>query len=109
MERSKSIISILVGVAAVLIVWRVVFYTHVPEQQEKPDEVAAAEPNNPGEARKPQDRSIWRVGGLLQQRHSRKDNYARKPALWCRFFLFAQTRITPRIGAAGFPEAFSSG
>ncbi|TKJ38041.1 MAG: hypothetical protein CEE38_04580 [Planctomycetes bacterium B3_Pla] len=55
MERSKSIISIVVGLAAVLIVWRVGFYPSVPEQAEKSDEttvVAAAEPNKPGEAKK---------------------------------------------------------
>jgi len=55
MERSKSIISIVVGVAAVLIVWRVGFYPPVPEQHRKPGEVAAAEPNKPGEIKKPGD------------------------------------------------------
>ena len=44
MERSKSIISIVVGLAAVLIVWRVGFYPPVPEQAEveteQPSEMA---------------------------------------------------------------------
>ena len=55
MERSKSIVLILVGVALVLIVWRVDFYPPVPEQPEKPGEVAATEPNKPGETREPGD------------------------------------------------------
>ncbi len=38
MERSKLIISIIVGFAALLIVWRVGFYPPVPEQAEKPVE-----------------------------------------------------------------------
>lgn len=55
MERSKSIISIVVGIAAVLIVWRVGFYPDVPGQEPKPGDVAAAEPNKPSEATKPGD------------------------------------------------------
>jgi general secretion pathway protein D len=51
MKRSKSIVSILVGVAVVLIVWRVVFHTPVPEQAKKPVEVTTTEPNKPGETR----------------------------------------------------------
>ena len=38
MERLKLTISIVVGMAAVLIVWRVGFYPQVPEQTEKPTE-----------------------------------------------------------------------
>jgi type II secretory pathway component GspD/PulD (secretin) len=54
MERSKSIISIVVGLAAILIIWRVGFYPPAPEQTEKPDETeVAAEPNVPGEANEP--------------------------------------------------------
>lgn len=58
MERSKSVISIIVGLAAILIVWRVGFYPPVPvsEQSVKPAEVevaVAAEPNNPAETPKP--------------------------------------------------------
>jgi general secretion pathway protein D len=56
MERSKSIISIVVGLAAILIIWRVGFYPPVPEQAEKPVEVkteVAAEPNVPGEINEP--------------------------------------------------------
>jgi len=53
MERSKSIVLILVGVVVVLFVWRVGFYPSAPEQPKKPGEVAAAEPNKPGETREP--------------------------------------------------------
>lgn len=54
MERSKSIISIVVGLAAILIIWRVGFYPPAPGQTEKPDETeVAAEPNLPGEANEP--------------------------------------------------------
>jgi len=58
MERSKSVISIIVGLAAVLIVWRVGFYPPVPmsDQSLKPAEVeVAAEPDQPAEAPKPSD------------------------------------------------------
>jgi general secretion pathway protein D len=55
MERSKSIILILVGVAAVLVIWRIVFYPPVPEQPDKPGQVATAEPNEPSETREPSD------------------------------------------------------
>jgi general secretion pathway protein D len=55
MERSKSIISILVGVGAVLIVWRVGFYPPVPEQPKESVDVAVAEPNAPDEVTKPDD------------------------------------------------------
>jgi general secretion pathway protein D len=51
MERSKSIISIVVGLAAILIIWRVGFYPPLPEQTKKPVETetpkVAAEPNAP--------------------------------------------------------------
>ena len=47
MERSRSVISIVVGLAAILIVWRVGFYPPVPEKPTKP---AAVEPNKPAEA-----------------------------------------------------------
>ena len=56
MERSKSIISIVVGLAAILIIWRVGFYPPAPEQAEKPVETeteVAAEPNAPGEVNEP--------------------------------------------------------
>jgi len=54
MERSKSIISIVVGLAAILIIWRVGFYPPVPEKAEKPAETeVAAEPNVPGEVNEP--------------------------------------------------------
>jgi len=56
MDRSKSIISIVVGLAALLIVWRVGFYPPVPEQAEKSTETkVAADPNKSGEAGKPGD------------------------------------------------------
>ncbi len=56
MERSKSIISIVVGLAAVLIVWRVGFYPPLPEPPEGSTETkVAAEPNKPDEAVKPAD------------------------------------------------------
>ena len=56
MERSKSIISIVVGLAAILIIWRVGFYPTAPEQTEKHVEAGAetevaAEPNSAGEQR----------------------------------------------------------
>ncbi|MCH7556473.1 MAG: hypothetical protein IIB56_03350 [Planctomycetes bacterium] len=54
MERSKLIISIVVGIASVLIVWRVGFYPPVPEQTGKPTETqkVAVEPEQPEEAQK---------------------------------------------------------
>ena len=56
MERSKSIISIVVGLAAILIIWRVGFYPPAPEQAEKPivtETEVAAEPNAPGDVNEP--------------------------------------------------------
>jgi general secretion pathway protein D len=56
MERSKSIISMVVGLAAILIIWRVGFYPPAPEQTEKLVETeteVAAEPNAPGEVNEP--------------------------------------------------------
>jgi general secretion pathway protein D len=57
MERSKSIISIVVGLAAILIIWRVGFYPPLPEQTKKPVETetpkVAVEPNAPGGQREP--------------------------------------------------------
>jgi len=50
MERSKLIISIVVGIAAVLIIWRVGFYPPVPGQAEKPTETKVVT-----EAEKPPD------------------------------------------------------
>jgi len=48
MKRSKSIILVLLAVAAVLVIWRVIFYQPVPGQPDKPGELATAEPNKPG-------------------------------------------------------------
>jgi len=57
MERSKSMMSIVVGLAAILIIWRVGFYPPLPEQTGEPDETevaaAAAEPNTPSVVREP--------------------------------------------------------
>ena len=54
MERSKSIMSIVVGLAAILIIWRIGFYPPVPEQTEKPEQTqVASEPNTPSVAREP--------------------------------------------------------
>ncbi|MBN2594742.1 MAG: hypothetical protein JXA81_14635 [Sedimentisphaerales bacterium] len=58
MERSKSIISMVVGLVAILIIWRVGFYppTPVTEQTEQPVETEtemAAETNAPGEINEP--------------------------------------------------------
>ncbi|HCO92609.1 MAG TPA: hypothetical protein DIU00_01440 [Phycisphaerales bacterium] len=54
MERSKSMMSIVVGLAAILIIWRVGFYPPLPEQAEKLEETeVASEPNIPGVANKP--------------------------------------------------------
>jgi hypothetical protein len=50
MERSKLRISIVVGIAAVLIIWRVGFYPPVPEQTEEPVETKVVT-----EAEKPPD------------------------------------------------------
>ncbi|MHC4436315.1 MAG: secretin N-terminal domain-containing protein [Planctomycetota bacterium] len=57
MERSKSIISIVVGLAAILIIWRIGFYPPpAPEQAEDMFETeteVAAEPSAPGEVNEP--------------------------------------------------------
>ncbi|MHC4324424.1 MAG: secretin N-terminal domain-containing protein [Planctomycetota bacterium] len=54
MERSKSLISIAVCLAAILIIWRVGFYPPEPGQTEKQVETeVAAEPNAPGDANEP--------------------------------------------------------
>jgi len=54
MKWLKIVISIGVGVAAVLIVWRVGFYPPVPEQTDEPVRAKVAmEPNEPAEAQKP--------------------------------------------------------
>jgi general secretion pathway protein D len=51
MERSKRIISIVVGLASILIIWRVGFYPHVP--QPTSNEVAAAP--QPAQIQRPAD------------------------------------------------------
>ncbi len=54
MERSKFRISIVVGILAVLIIWRVGFYPPVPEQTEKPTETkVVTESKQPVEVQKP--------------------------------------------------------
>ena len=54
MERAKLKISIAVGLAAVLIIWRVGFYPPVPEPTEKPSETTVAvEPDKPGDIEEP--------------------------------------------------------
>ena len=70
MERSKSIISIVVCLAAILIIWRVGFYPPVPGQTDKPVETeVAAEPNLPGDVNEPMvsfdadESQRWRPGG----------------------------------------------
>ncbi|MHC4569528.1 MAG: secretin N-terminal domain-containing protein, partial [Planctomycetota bacterium] len=56
MDRSKSIISIVVGLAAIFIIWWVGFHPDVPEPSEKSSETkVAADPDKPGEAAKPTD------------------------------------------------------
>jgi general secretion pathway protein D len=56
MDRSKSIISIIVGLAAVLIIWWVGFHPEVPKSPAEPNETkVAADPNKPGESKKPAD------------------------------------------------------
>ncbi|MFB0555738.1 MAG: secretin N-terminal domain-containing protein [Phycisphaerae bacterium] len=56
MERSKLIISIVVGIAAVLIIWRVGIYPPVPEQTEKPAETkVVTEAEKPPDVQKPGD------------------------------------------------------
>jgi len=54
MERSKTIISILVGIAAIFIVWWVGLRPQ-PEQAQKPGDVAAAGPTKADETKKPGD------------------------------------------------------
>ncbi|MFC1635904.1 secretin N-terminal domain-containing protein, partial [Planctomycetota bacterium] len=61
MERSKSIISIVVGIAAILIVWRVGFYPDVPEKDQKLGEVAAAEPDKSAETQEPGEANDTKV------------------------------------------------
>ncbi|MHC4586449.1 MAG: hypothetical protein ACYS3N_18105, partial [Planctomycetota bacterium] len=54
MDWLKSIISVVVGIAAVLIIWRVGFYPPIPGQSEKPTETkVAAEAEKSVEAQKP--------------------------------------------------------
>ena len=58
MERSKSIISIVVGLAAILIIWRVGFYPPGPASEKvqepvKTETEVAAEPNAPAEVNEP--------------------------------------------------------
>jgi len=56
MERSKLIMSIVVGIAAVLIIWRVGIYPPVPEQTEKPAETkVVTEAEKPPDVQKPGD------------------------------------------------------
>ena len=56
MERSKLVVSIMVGIAAVLIIWRVGFYPAVPEPVEKPAEIKVAiEPNKPSDVQELRD------------------------------------------------------
>jgi len=56
MERSKLIISIVVGIAAVLIIWRVGIYPPVPGQTEKPAETkVVTEAEKPPDVQKPGD------------------------------------------------------
>ncbi len=56
MERSKLIISIAVGIAAVLIIWRVGIYPPVPEQTVKPTETkVVTEAEKPPDVQKPGD------------------------------------------------------
>ena len=68
MERSKSVISIVVGIAAVLIIWRVGFYPPVPEPEAKPAETeVAAEPGKPGEVQKPGDANEPKVASDVKE------------------------------------------
>jgi general secretion pathway protein D len=54
MDWLKSIISVVVGIAAVLIIWRVGFYPPIPGQAEKPTETkVVAEAEKSDEAQKP--------------------------------------------------------
>jgi len=62
MERSKLKISILVGLAAVLIIWRVGFYPPVPQQPKKPGETKVAiEPVKLDEVHTPSDANETKV------------------------------------------------
>ncbi|MEK7996407.1 MAG: secretin N-terminal domain-containing protein [Planctomycetota bacterium] len=70
MERSKSVISIIVGLAAVLIVWRVGFYPPVPApapSEESAEVEVAAEPNAPAEVQKPGDANEPMVSFAVEQ------------------------------------------
>jgi len=58
MERSKSIISIVVGLAAILIVWRIGFYPPAPDPQQEETQVedeteVAAESDDSGDVNEP--------------------------------------------------------
>jgi len=62
MEQSKKIISIVVGVAAILIIWRVGFYPPVTQPTETPEQTqAAAEPGQPGPVDRPVDSNETQV------------------------------------------------
>lgn len=56
MERSKTIISIVVGLAAILIIWRVGISPEVPQPAETTEQIqAVVEPGQPGPAESPAD------------------------------------------------------
>jgi general secretion pathway protein D len=53
MKRSKAIILILIGVILVFVIWRIGFYSPVPEEPKKAAESTASEPNRPSDANEP--------------------------------------------------------
>jgi len=70
MERSKLGISIVVGILAVLIIWRVGFYPPVPGQTEKPTEtkeVVATELQESEEVQKPSDANEPKVASEVSE------------------------------------------
>lgn len=68
MERSKLIISIVVGIASVLIIWRVGFYPPVPEQTEKPTETkVVTEAEKPPDVQKPSDANEPKVASDVNE------------------------------------------
>jgi type II secretory pathway component GspD/PulD (secretin) len=61
MERSKTIISIVVGIASILIIWRVGFYPPVPQSDQTTNQQTAAQPGRPGLANRSADVNETRV------------------------------------------------
>ena len=69
MERSKLIISIVVGIASVLIIWRIGFYPPVPGQAEKPTGTkVVTEDEKPEDVQKPVDANELEIASDVGER-----------------------------------------